>query len=257
MTSKSVSSGQIFPMNPSLCFAPCYILRSVTQYRCSININWINEWMFCFIFQGSCRNQVKSGDKSNLPWNCHYIIHPAFLPYSKMIKAVGYERIWVCVCGGVLTQWLSGKESACSAGDAEMWVGSLGQEDPLEEEMVTHSSILAWRIHGQRSLVGNSPWGHKRVRHNWATKQQDERIFIIFSSFLSRFSKMVCLPKFNVLFHSSDSENQGKRYNESVFKCKNKCYNVYSDKSIVSLMHEAHKFDRLSNSNLNDRSLQN
>ena len=102
MTSKSVSSGQIFPMNPSLCFAPCYILRSVTQYRCSININWINEWMFCFIFQGSCRNQVKSGDKSNLPWNCHYIIHPAFLPYSKMIKAVGYERIWVCVCVGCL-----------------------------------------------------------------------------------------------------------------------------------------------------------
>ena len=26
------------------------------------------------------------------------------------------------------------------------WVGSLGQEDPLEEEMATHSSILAWRI---------------------------------------------------------------------------------------------------------------
>ena len=28
----------------------------------------------------------------------------------------------------------------------EMWVQSLGQEDPLEKEMVTHSSILAWRI---------------------------------------------------------------------------------------------------------------
>ena len=28
----------------------------------------------------------------------------------------------------------------------EIWVQSLGQEDPLEEEMVTHSSILAWRI---------------------------------------------------------------------------------------------------------------
>ena len=27
-----------------------------------------------------------------------------------------------------------------------MWVGSLGQEDPLEEEMATHFSILAWRI---------------------------------------------------------------------------------------------------------------
>ena len=28
----------------------------------------------------------------------------------------------------------------------EMWVGSLGQEDPLKEEMATHSSVLAWKI---------------------------------------------------------------------------------------------------------------
>ena len=39
----------------------------------------------------------------------------------------------------------------------EEWVQSLGQEDPLEKEMATHSSILAWRIHGQRSLVGYNP----------------------------------------------------------------------------------------------------
>ena len=29
----------------------------------------------------------------------------------------------------------------------EIWVGSLGQDDPLEEEMATHSRILAWEIH--------------------------------------------------------------------------------------------------------------
>ena len=40
-------------------------------------------------------------------------------------------------------------------------VRSLGWEDPLEEEMATHSSILAWRIPWTESLVGNSPWGHK------------------------------------------------------------------------------------------------
>ena len=42
---------------------------------------------------------------------------------------------------------ISGKESACSAGDIgqDRCVGSLGLEGPLEEEMVTHSSILAWR----------------------------------------------------------------------------------------------------------------
>ena len=32
----------------------------------------------------------------------------------------------------------------------------MGWEDPLEEEMETHSSILVWEIHGQRSLVGYS-----------------------------------------------------------------------------------------------------
>jgi len=36
-----------------------------------------------------------------------------------------------------------GKESTCSAGN---WVRSLAWEDPLKEEMATHSSILAWRI---------------------------------------------------------------------------------------------------------------
>ena len=34
------------------------------------------------------------------------------------------------------------------------WVQFLSQKDSLEKDMATHSSILAWRIHGQRSLVG-------------------------------------------------------------------------------------------------------
>ena len=39
----------------------------------------------------------------------------------------------------------------------ETLVGSLGWKDPLEEEMATHSR----ESHGQRSLAGCSPWGHK------------------------------------------------------------------------------------------------
>ena len=41
----------------------------------------------------------------------------------------------------------------------ETSVPSLGLEDPLEEEMATHSSIHA----GQRSLAGYSPWGHREL----------------------------------------------------------------------------------------------
>ena len=62
-------------------------------------------------------------------------------------------------------RWLGGKESACNTGDLGL---ILGQEDPLEKNMATHSSILAWRI----------PWTEEpgrpqfirlqRVRHDWS-----------------------------------------------------------------------------------------
>ena len=45
----------------------------------------------------------------------------------------------------------------------------LGPEDPLEEDMATHSSILAWGIHGQKGLVGFSLGAHKEglSTHIW------------------------------------------------------------------------------------------
>ena len=42
-----------------------------------------------------------------------------------------------------------------------MRIQSLVWEDPLEKEMATHSSILAWKSYGQRSLTGYTPWGHE------------------------------------------------------------------------------------------------
>ena len=45
----------------------------------------------------------------------------------------------------------------------ETQVGSLDWKDPLEKEMATHSSILAWKYHGQRSLVVYSTWDHKEL----------------------------------------------------------------------------------------------
>ena len=42
----------------------------------------------------------------------------------------------------------------------EIQVRSLGQEDPLEEEVATHSNILSWKSHGQ-SLADSSSGGHK------------------------------------------------------------------------------------------------
>ena len=44
----------------------------------------------------------------------------------------------------------------------EKCVRSLGQEDPLEKKMTNHSNSLAWKFHGQRSLLGYSPWDSKK-----------------------------------------------------------------------------------------------
>ena len=48
----------------------------------------------------------------------------------------------------------------------ETWVQSLGQEDPLEKEMATHSSTLAWKIPWTEGVVDYSPWGSQRVGHD-------------------------------------------------------------------------------------------
>ena len=73
--------------------------------------------------------------------------------FKKYVKGVGSP-------GGSV-----GKESACNTGDEDRFKfdpqDPRVREDALEEGMATHSSILAWESHGQRSLAGYSPWGHK------------------------------------------------------------------------------------------------
>ena len=59
------------------------------------------------------------------------------------------------------------KNLPASAGEPETGIRPLGREDPPEEGMATHSSILAWRIPWQRSLVGYSPWCCKESGHDW------------------------------------------------------------------------------------------
>ena len=54
----------------------------------------------------------------------------------------------------------------------EMQVWCLGQEDPLEKEMATHSSILAWKILWMEEPGRLQSMGWERVEHNLVTKQQ-------------------------------------------------------------------------------------
>ena len=68
-----------------------------------------------------------------------------------------------CICG--LPRWLSGKESACQC-RRETRVGCLAREDPLEEEMATHSSILVWEIPWTEEPGGLKSMELPRVRHD-------------------------------------------------------------------------------------------
>ena len=54
----------------------------------------------------------------------------------------------------------------CLPGMQETWVRSLGLEDPLEEEMATHSSTLAWRIPWIEEPEDLQSMGLQRVRHS-------------------------------------------------------------------------------------------
>ena len=59
-----------------------------------------------------------------------------------------------------------GKESTCNQETQKMWFWSLGQEDPLEEEMAAHSSILAWKAPQTEEPGGLQSEGLQRVGHD-------------------------------------------------------------------------------------------
>ena len=85
--------------------------------------------------------------------------HSEKYPSSLFIHYVPYLEVWWLPWGyGGIPWWLGLKRLPA------MWearVLSLGREDPLEKEMATHSSTLAWRIPWTESLVGYSPRGPK------------------------------------------------------------------------------------------------
>ena len=78
------------------------------------------------------------------------------------VRILRTQNLWVLSspCGS------DGRESACNA---ETWVWSLGREDPLEEGMTAHSSILAWRMPWTEEPGRLQSMGSQRVRHDWVT----------------------------------------------------------------------------------------
>ena len=96
-----------------------------------------------------------------------------------------------------LPRWHSGKKSTSVQGTQKTWVWSLGQEDPLEEEMATCSSILAWKITWTEEPGGLQSMGSQRARHSWVT----ERTSAVYSA--PNYKDLDCFPQ---TFHTLPSQ---------------------------------------------------
>ena len=99
----------------------------------------------------SCSSVHGDSPDKNTGVGCHALLYLYLIYISSLVRKTKIDLAY-------LNKGKGGRESACNTGDL---VRSLGQKDPLEKGLATYSSVLAWRIHGQRSLVGYSPWGHK------------------------------------------------------------------------------------------------
>ena len=91
--------------------------------------------------------------------------NPEHLYPTAESPASPFDEVWF----GVWQNWGSLVAQMVKNLPEIMWdmrVQSLGREDLLEKGMATHSGILVWRIPWTGALVGYSPWGHNRVRHN-------------------------------------------------------------------------------------------
>ena len=111
-----------------------------------------------------------------IPWRRKWQPTPVLLPGKSHGQAMGLHggamgslkvgHDWVASLSFFLQNFVH--KALCSINTRDM-VLSLGQEDPLEEEMTTHSIILAWKIQWTEEPGRLQSMGSQRVQHNWAT----------------------------------------------------------------------------------------
>ena len=85
-----------------------------------------------------------------------------------MSPGIGYRTICIVLCYLIksYTYFPDGSDGKVSACNAETQVQSLGREDPLEKEMATYSSTLAWKILKTEEPGRLPSVGSQRVRHD-------------------------------------------------------------------------------------------
>ena len=142
-------------------------------YRPRANSNLNSLEMFLNSEQFVSGEAETPGENKSLPkviWD--YLNWSAILRNSEV---VGVE-VFKCFRKNLLRWWGVPGGSAVKNIPAkqETWVRSLGGEDPLDEEMATYSSILAWRAPWPEQPGKPQSTGSRRIRHDLEPKQQQQ-----------------------------------------------------------------------------------
>ena len=137
----------------------CHSLWISLSLLCWSSFNFLNMQICVCVFDSVCAC-FRFNSENFLPlffqmlflsFHLFLVLLGFLLCYISMFKDVPHVS-WASLVVKLIKNLLAIQETQ---------VRSLGQKDPREKEMATHSSILAWRIHGQRSLAGYSQWGPK------------------------------------------------------------------------------------------------
>ena len=133
---------------------------------------YIYTHTYIYIYSVMCNSLQRHGLYSLPDPSVHGILQARTLEWAATSRGSSRPRDWTWVLR--LPHWQAGSLPLVHLGShgslplehlgshmetQETQVQSLGQEDPLEEGLATHSSILSWEISEWRSLAGYSPWG--------------------------------------------------------------------------------------------------
>ena len=134
------------------------------------------DWLDLLALQGTLKSLLQHhSSKASILWISAFFILQLSHPYMTTGKTIALTRqTFVGRVMSLVFNMLSRLALASLVAQTikhlpamqETWVRSLGQEDPLEKEMETHSSVLAWRIPGTAEPGGLPSMGSLRVGKN-------------------------------------------------------------------------------------------
>ena len=145
---------------PGSCFSGCSLVTLIPQ--------GLQEWgsLHCPL-----QTVLPASSIETPSFDCHVRLCHASPPYYSLpILHPHHYRISVLIPNvGATSVAQTVKNLPAVWETQETWARSLGQEDPLEKEVATHSSILAWRIPWTEEPGGLQSMESHRARHDWAT----------------------------------------------------------------------------------------